>query len=116
LDRNIERRDRFISHDEIRIDGQGTRDANSLALPTRKFVRIALQKTRVQSNLLHQLLDPLPSLVALRQMKRVDWLADDLADCHPRIERSVRILKHDLQVTTLRPHRRVREMGQVLSA
>ena len=56
LDRNIQRGDWLIADNQIGISRQGTRNPNALALPTRKFMRVAVHKFRVQSNQVQQLI------------------------------------------------------------
>ena len=50
LDRNVERRDRLVAHDELRIDRQRARDADALALSARKFVRVAVGVVGLQAD------------------------------------------------------------------
>ena len=68
LDGNIERRDRFISDDEVRIDCQCARDADALALSAGKLVRITLDETFAETDCFQQVLArvgllPFPSRV-----------------------------------------------------
>jgi hypothetical protein len=42
LDRNIERRYRFVADNQFRLERKRARDADALALPARQLVRIAL--------------------------------------------------------------------------
>src|SRR5689334_9919398 len=42
LDRDIERRDRFVTHNQLRLDGQRSGDADALPLTSGKFVRITI--------------------------------------------------------------------------
>ena len=48
LDRHVERRDRLVGDDEVRVDGERARDADSLALAARELVRIARRRVRGQ--------------------------------------------------------------------
>lgn len=52
LYRNVQRRDAFIRDDQIWLDRKGARDADSLALSARKFMRIASRMLGHQAYLL----------------------------------------------------------------
>ena len=54
---------------------------------------IAIDEARVQAHHAKQLLDPVLSLLPLREVMDVDRLADDVAHGLARIERRVRVLK-----------------------
>ena len=101
LNRNIERRDRFVGNDEIGIDRECASDTDALALAAGKLVWISLDETLAETDCLQQFLHALLRFPASRQTKRLEWLADDLADRHAWVQRRVRILKNDLQVTAL---------------
>ena len=62
---DIERRYGFIADQQIRIERQSTSDANALTLSARKTVGISRQKTRIQTNVLHQFLNDLHALIAV---------------------------------------------------
>ena len=44
LDRDVERRDGLVGDDEVRVDGERTREADSLALPAAELVRVARRR------------------------------------------------------------------------
>ena len=46
LDRDVERRHRFVGDDQARLDRQRARDADALALPAAELVRIAIDARR----------------------------------------------------------------------
>ena len=54
LDRNVERRYRFIAHDEGRLHRQRTRYSDALALAAGELVRIALDHVVEQTDLRQQ--------------------------------------------------------------
>ena len=58
LDGHIQGRDGFITDDQGRLQGQGARHADALALAAGEFVRIAAGKGRVQLDQVQQVLDP----------------------------------------------------------
>ncbi len=96
LNRDVERRDRFVANDEVRLDGEGTRDADALPLPAAELVRIAIGVVGIKPDDAQQLLHPLLARLALRQAVNRKRLRDDAAHRHTRVERSVGILKDHL--------------------
>ncbi|KAG0744961.1 hypothetical protein G6F24_015989 [Rhizopus arrhizus] len=58
LHRDVQRRHRFIRHDQFRRHGDGAGKAQALALAARKFVGITIQRGRVQLDQLHQFARP----------------------------------------------------------
>ena len=50
LDRDIEGTDRFVADDKLRFDGEGTGDADALALASAKFVGEAAGVGRVEAD------------------------------------------------------------------
>ena len=54
LDRHVERRDRLVAHDQLRLDRERARDADALALPAGEFVRIAAHVIGLQADGLEQ--------------------------------------------------------------
>ena len=55
LDRNVERGDRLVEHQEARLDGERARDADALALAAGELVRIALERLGAHPDALEQL-------------------------------------------------------------
>jgi hypothetical protein len=58
----------------------------------------------IQPHHLQQLGDP-PADLALGQISQPQRLSDDPPDPHAGVQRSVGILKHDLEMAAQRPHR-----------
>src|SRR5690606_17701246 len=81
LDRDVERRDRLVADDELRLERERARDADALPLPARHLVRIAIGEARVEAAEREQLghARRAPPLVGLDAV-HLDRLADDLAD------------------------------------
>ena len=113
LHRDVERGDRLVEHEELRIRRQRARHADALALSAGKLVRITLAILRLQSDLLQQLRDPLLALRAVRRAVNDQRLSHDRADRHARIERRIRILKDDLHVAPHPPHAAGVELADV---
>ena len=57
LHRDVERRDRLVADDQLRVDGERARDADALALAAGELVREAVVVLGVQADDLEQLLD-----------------------------------------------------------
>ena len=105
LDRHVQRRDRLVTDDELRLHRQGTRDADALLLAAGKLVRKAVGVLGVQADFIQQLVDPLPPFrLPLKQAMDIQGFADDLADRHARVERRRGILKDDLHLAPVRQH------------
>lgn len=79
-------------------------------------MRVAVDVLRVKPDEVEQLFDPLGSL-ATRYSVRMDSerFTDDVPHRHTRIQRGIRVLKDDLNVTTQFAHRRSREIRHVAS-
>src|SRR5678815_3723348 len=93
----------FISNDKIRIYRQGPGYSNSLALTTRKLMRIAFDKSFAETNCFQQLLNSTFTIFAAGQTKRIKWFTDNLANRHARIQRRIWILKDHLEIPALLP-------------
>ncbi len=96
LNRHVERRDRLVEHDELRIERDGARHADALPLAAGEFVRIAVDPARREPHLREQLRDAALGLGAPCQAVHLERLAHDVEHAKPRIERAVRVLEHDL--------------------
>src|SRR5438552_17575368 len=86
LDRNVQRRDRFVAHDERRVHGERPSDADALSLATRELMRVPVCEVGVQADKAKQLLDT-PAAVAHRaDGEVVERLLDYVAHRHPGVE------------------------------
>jgi len=59
LNGDIQRGDGLIADDQVGIDGQGTGNADALALTARKFVRVTIDKIGVEADDFQQFLNPI---------------------------------------------------------
>src|SRR5712692_4975329 len=57
LDRHVQRRGRLVEHDEARLQHQGPRDRDALALAARELVRVSVARLGIETHLLQRLLD-----------------------------------------------------------
>ena len=110
---NVERRDRLVEHQEARIHRERPRDPDSLALPARKFVRQAIHRVGAHPDHREQLGDSIFFFFAAREFVNLDSLADDRSHAHPRIQRRVRILKHELHLLPQRAQFRAAKRREI---
>ena len=57
LDRDIERGDRFVANEELRLHGKRAGDADAAALAARKLMRIAAAEIGIEADALQHLAD-----------------------------------------------------------
>src|SRR5438552_17057048 len=103
LDRDVERRDRFVADDELGLDRERAGDPDALALAARELVRIAVGEVRIQTHDAKQLLDALGLLFPAREGMDLERFADDVAAGHPRLQRRAPILNDHLHAPTHLP-------------
>src|SRR5258708_2442204 len=113
LDRHIQSGDRLISHYELWIDYEGTRDADALPLTTRELVGIPRRSLGPEAYQLEHLTHARVPPCATSQAMCGQPLADDVAYGHPRIERTHRVLEHDLHIAPRRLERTPAQPYQV---
>ena len=101
LNRNIQRRDRFVADDKLGTDTQRPGDADALPLTAAELMRVTAIMVLAQTDLTKQFDDPISFGLALGDFVNFQPFADDITDPHPRIERRIRILKNNLH---LPPH------------
>ena len=53
LNRDIQRRDRFVRHQKLRLHAQRPRDGDALALPARELGRILIEIRFVEADVVH---------------------------------------------------------------
>ena len=82
-DRHVERADRLVGHDHLRVQGQGAGESDALALPAGELVREPLDRVARQADLAEQLEDPVFLLLAAADALDRQRLPDDRADPHP---------------------------------
>src|SRR5258705_9183232 len=114
LDGNIERGDRFVGNDKVRIDRKCARNANALPLSAGELMREPLDEAFAQADSLQKFLHPLLRFPALCQFECFERFANDLPDSHPGIERGVRILKYYLEMPAMLAHFPLRKVCEVL--
>src|SRR5699024_2295697 len=100
-------------NDEVRVGCQGAGNTDALALTTRELVRVAVCEVGVEAYSLQEVLHALGALVLRHQLVNLHRLRNDITDRHTRIQRSVRILEHHLQVTAHLAHFATIELGEI---
>ena len=98
LYRYIERADRFIGHDQPGFGDEGARNGNALALAARKLMRVLVRILRAQAYLLQHLDGAVALLGTAAVALSLQWLADDAFHRLARVQRSIRVLKHHLEI------------------
>src|SRR4029450_12416086 len=98
LDGDVERRDRLVEDQHLGLESEGPGDADALTLAAGKLVGIAVPVLGVQANDSKQLPDSFPAPAPVQPVDD-QRLGDNVADRHPRVQRGVRVLEHDLEVT-----------------
>ncbi len=112
LDGDVERGDRFITHDQTGFEGDGPGDADALALATREFERIAINSRSRQADLAEEFADLVPSPGGITQRVNDKRFGQDLSDGMARIQRFHGILKDHLQLTPERAQLRLAERSK----
>src|SRR5262249_55824979 len=104
LHRNVESTDRFVTHNELRFDGQCPGNANALSLAATEFVRITVRLRRVQTDVLEQRGYALtPVLAGWNKPMDVQRLSDTVFNGQAWIEGAVGVLENHLEPTAQRP-------------
>ena len=94
LDRHVQRGDRLVADDEVRVDRERAGDADALALAAGKFVGVAGGMLGVEADIAHELENALlPFLPAGVELMHVQRLADDVGDGHAGVEGGIGILE-----------------------
>ena len=97
LNRDIQRRDRFVRHQKLRLHAQRPRNGDALVLPAGELGRILIEIGFVEADVVHLELRLL-AVCAARRDDVVDahGLGDTIADCHVRVKARGRVLKDHL--------------------
>ena len=106
LNGNIQSGYAFVADNELRLNRERTRDADTLALTAGELVRIPVQHVFLQTALFHRIDDVLTQFrrAVLEELVRDKTFLDDLTDRETRIQAGVRVLEDDLQVLAQRTH------------
>ena len=86
LDRHVERRDRLVADDQLRVQGERPGDADALPLAAGKLVRKAAHLQPTQPDLVEEGGDALLLVPAVGDAVDLQRLADDIAGRHARVQ------------------------------
>ena len=100
LDGDVERRNGLVADDQVRLQGEGARDADALALAARELVRQASRELRIQPDDAHEFPDPVLPLPAGHACLLEQGLGDGAADAQAWIQRRVGVLEDHLHART----------------
>ena len=99
LNGNVQRRDGLVHHEELGLHGQGTGNADALALAAGELVDEAVGVLLVQAHFFQQAVNFLGALgLVLIQVVDIHALGDDIADGHAGVQGSVRVLEDHLSL------------------
>ena len=98
LDRDVERRDRFVAEDQIRVGRKSPGDGDALLLAPAELVRQPVEVTRGQAHRLQQVLGAIPRGLATHATQQRQRPENGVAHASHRIERGVRVLEHHLDL------------------
>ena len=98
LDRHVERRDRLVADDELRMQHQRPGDRDPLPLAAAEGVRVATEMLHVETAALRHVPDPFVQLRAPGELVGDQRLADHVAHRHARVQRRIGILEDHLHV------------------
>src|SRR5262249_55858680 len=99
---------------QLRVDREGARDSDPLALPARELVREAVVVLRIEPDDVEELLNALLVLRLGADAVHLERLGDDETDALPPVQRGERILEDHHHLAPDRPHVLAREMRDVL--
>mmetsp|Transcript_18259 Transcript_18259/g.28909 ORF Transcript_18259/g.28909 Transcript_18259/m.28909 type:complete len:656 (+) Transcript_18259:1222-3189(+) len=99
LHRHVERRDRFICHNDARIACKGAGDPHPLFLPARQLARHTVGKGAGQFHQIEQLQHPRAALaLILADLENLKRPNDLPTHGHRRVQRVERVLEHHLNI------------------
>ncbi len=116
LDGHVEGGYRLVQNEERRVERKSTGKPDALALTAAELVRKAIEMGGVETDKPEELPDALLACSPIAKPVNDERLLDDLLRAHSRIQRRIRVLKHDLHVTACFAQLRPREAKHVLSA
>ena len=82
LDRDVERRDRLVGDDQLRLERERARDADTLALAARELVRVAVDVIGRQPDHARGAAAPRAELPPVAGWWMRERVLDDMADAH----------------------------------
>ena len=103
LDRYVERGNRFVADDELRLDRERACDADPCPLTAGELVRVAAHQCRIEPDFIEHQADVFDLLFRRDQSMDDRRFAHDVDDAHAWIERGVGILEDHLHLELRAP-------------
>ena len=114
LNGNVQSGNRFVTNDELWVDGQCASNNNTLTTTAVEFVWVLVVGTHWQTYQIHQFFNSCSSFFScFVNFVKFERFFDNLTDCHTWVERSVWVLEDDLHILTHLTHFIVREVVDV---
>ena len=114
LNGDVEGRHRLVADEQLRLEREGARDPDPLALAAGQLVRPAIGgRGRVEPDRVQQRLHRVAPLTGVAASPRPQRLGHDVAHATPRVERRDRILQDQLQLGPTGPQVLAVEPAQV---
>ena len=113
--RDVERRDRFVEHQQSGLERERACDRDPLALAAAELVRKQPRRRRRQADHVEQFADAATDLDPPRSFVREDRLGQDGVHTQPGIERGVRILEDRLQLAAQATQARRRQRREIVT-
>ena len=110
--RHVERGDRLVANEKLRLQRQRARNDDALTLPTGEFVREAVERVGVEPDARGEP-HGLGAAVGARPAGDGERQRDGGTDALARIERGECVLEHHLQLVPVRPQRALTQRGEV---
>lgn len=98
LNGNVQRGDRLVADDELRLYRQCAGDADTLTLTAGQLMRETVGKLLIQTDLAQQVGDAVALFLFGQMEMNVHSLGNDFADGHAGVQGSVWVLEDDLDV------------------
>ena len=99
LNGHVQRGDRLVADDELRVHGKRSCNADSLALTAGKFMRVARGMLSVESDGCHEVQDFFAALFPVGvELMHIQRLPDNIFDRHARVQRRIRVLEDHLHL------------------
>ncbi len=114
LDGDVERRDRLVADEKLRVQRERSCNTDALSLAAGELMRVATDRVRRQADEGEQLAHASPGLRTTGDGVDAKRFSDDTADRMPRVQRSERILEDHLHSSPERSQRTLLQVRDVL--
>ena len=115
LDRDVERGDRLVGHEQLGLEGERAGDPDALALTAGELVGVPVVVLGVETHDLEQLPHPVEHLLLRHHLVHPQRGADDRAHRVPRVQRAVGVLEDHLDLFAVRQHLLGRQVADLVA-